>query len=77
LLENVERLTNIRSALLTELAHNHARFLFVNTRLILSIGVDLNHIPKGQDTDSTKVRLALETLGKMGFLQRKEGGRGA
>ncbi len=73
----MERLTNIRSALLTELAHNHARFLFVNTRLILSIGVDLNHIPKAHDSDATKVRLAIETLGKMGFLQRKEGGRGA
>ena len=72
----MERLTNIRSALLSELAHNHARFLFVNTRLILSIGVDLNHIPKGQDSDATKIKLALETLGKMGFLQ-KEGGRGA
>ena len=49
----------------------------MNTRLILSIGVDLNHIPKGADNDATKVRLALDTLGKMGFLQRKEGGRGA
>ena len=39
--------------------------------------MDLNHIPKGQDTDTTKIRLALETFGKMGFLQRKEGGRGA
>ena len=73
----MERLTTIRSALLSELSHNHARFLFVNTRLILSIGVDLNHIPKGQDTDPTKIRLALDTLGKMGFLQRRETNRGA
>jgi hypothetical protein len=73
----VERLTNIRSALLSELAHNHARFLFLNTRLILSIGVDLNNIPRTLDSDPTKVRLALETLGKMGFLQRKEVPRGA
>jgi hypothetical protein len=45
--------------------------------LILSIGVDLNQIPAAQDTDVTKVTLVLETLAKMGFLQRKEGGRGA
>ena len=73
----MERLTNIRTALLSELAHNHARFLFLNTRLILSIGVDLNNIPRALDSDPTKVRLALETLGKMGFLQRKEVLRGS
>ena len=73
----MERLTNIRTALLSELAHNHARFLFLNTRLILSIGVDLNNIPRALDSDPTKVRLALETLGKMGFLQRKEVPRGS
>jgi predicted transcriptional regulator with HTH domain len=73
----VERLTNIRTALLSELSHNHARFLFLNTRLILSIGVDLNNIPRALDSDPTKVRLALETLGKMGFLQRKEARRGS
>ena len=73
----MERLTSIRTALLSELAHNHARFLFLNTRLILSIGVDLNNIPRALDSDPTKVRLALETLAKMGFLQRKEGARGS
>ena len=73
----MERLTSIRTALLSELAHNHARFLFLNTRLILSIGVDLNNIPRALDSDPTKVKLALEILGKMGFLQRKEGPRGS
>jgi len=73
----VERLSTIRGALLDELAHNHARFLFINTRLILSVGVDLNETPRSAEADFNNAKLALETLHKMGFLREREGGRGA
>ncbi len=74
---NVERLATIRGALLEELAHNHARFLFINTRLILSVGVDLNDTPRSTEADFKNAKVALETLHKMGFLRDREGGRGA
>lgn len=67
------RLSHMRAALLRELAGNDAKLRFVNTRLILSVGIDLNDIVHAEDNDPRKVKTALEALHKMGFL--KEGGR--
>ena len=73
----MKQLANLRSALLEELGGNDARLRFINTRLILSIGVDLNDVGL-EVRDAQKVQEAFETLQKMGFLKkRKEGGRGA
>ena len=73
----MERLSAIRSALLRELSGNDTRLRFINTRLILSVGVDLNEISGADDRDAAKVKLTLETLNKMGFLKHSEGTRGA
>lgn len=73
----VERLSAIRSALLRELSGNDTRLRFINTRLILSVGVDLNEISGADDRDANKVKLTLETLNKMGFLKADGGSRGA
>lgn len=72
----VHRLSTIRSLLLSELGGNEARLNFINTRLILSIDVDLNTIGL-EDRDPQKVAVTVETLRKMGFLKHGEGGRGA
>jgi hypothetical protein len=71
----VARLSHMRDALLRELNGSEAKLRFVNTRLILSVGVDLNRVGE-HDTDPRKVKTALETLNKMGFLLTKEGVRG-
>lgn len=63
------RLTSIRSALLQELAGNDARLHFINTRLILTVGVDLSDIRGIDDDDANKVELTVSTLHKMGFLK--------
>jgi len=68
----LQRVTAIREALLNELKGNDARLRFINTRLILSIGVNLYLVTPAEDSDPNRVRLTLETLHKMGFL--KQGG---
>jgi hypothetical protein len=65
----------IRVALLRELSWNDARLRFINTRLILSVGIDLNEISNDDDNDPNKVEIAREALTKMGFL-KGEAGRG-
>jgi hypothetical protein len=65
----VERLSMIRVALMRELAWNDARLRFINTRLILSVGIDLNEISNDDDNDPRKVEIAREALTKMGFLK--------
>lgn len=64
----MEKISEVRSALKAELSGNEARLRFVNTRLILSIGVDL--FDDGQET--AKAVLATKTLLKMGFLKGTE-----
>ena len=73
----MDRLTAIRAALLRELAGNETRLRFINTRLILTVGVDLNEIGPREERDKDKVKLTVETLNKMGFLNQKEGSHGA
>jgi hypothetical protein len=75
----VDRLSTLRVALLRELSGNHARFRFINTRLILSVGVDLNQIHRNPEVDGAKTKLALDTLQKMGLMKEEssEGSRGA
>lgn len=68
-LKELRRLSNIREALLSELAGNTASLRFINTRLILSIGVDLISVKPAEDADPNRVKVTLETLHKMGFLQ--------
>ncbi len=70
-----ERLSFLRSALLRELGGNETRLRFINTRLILSVGVDLNDITHNDEHDQRKIALTLESLVKMGFLA-KEASRG-
>lgn len=68
-LKELRRLTSIREALLSELSGNTASLRFINTRLILSIGVDLISVKPAEDADANRVKITLETLNKMGFLQ--------
>jgi hypothetical protein len=68
-LKELRRLSSIREALLTELSGNTASLRFINTRLILSIGVDLITVTPADDADPNRVKTTLETLHKMGFLQ--------
>ncbi|HWA74416.1 MAG TPA: hypothetical protein VG937_18855 [Polyangiaceae bacterium] len=68
-LKELRRLTSIREALLSELSGNTASLRFINTRLILSIGVDLITVKPAEDADLNRVKITLETLNKMGFLQ--------
>ncbi|HEX9620046.1 MAG TPA: hypothetical protein VF989_07930 [Polyangiaceae bacterium] len=56
--------------MLQELSGNDARMRFINTRLILSVGVDLY----AEEQDPGKAELAEDTLKKMGFL-KLTGGR--
>jgi hypothetical protein len=72
----LQRLTSIREALLSELSGNDARLRFINTRLILSIGVNLIMIKPNEDADERRVRMTLDTLQKMGFL-KQEGAHGS
>lgn len=67
--KELRRLSSIREALLAELSGNTASLRFINTRLILSIGVDLNTVTPSEDADPNRVKVTLETLHKMGFLQ--------
>lgn len=72
---NLVRLSQIRVALLKELAGNDARLRFINTRLILTLGIDLNEPTHAEDRDAAKVKQTLDALNKMGFLAAgKEGG---
>lgn len=65
----MQRLAGIREALLNELSGNTARLRFINTRLILTIGVDLVSATPAEDVDPARVQATLETLHKMGFLK--------
>jgi hypothetical protein len=65
----LQRLASIREALLNELSGNTARLRFINTRLILTIGVDLVSVTPTEDSDPVRVKATLETLHKMGFLK--------
>jgi hypothetical protein len=67
----LRRLSAIREALLNELSGNDVRLRFINTRLILSINVNLYEIPPSQDEAEGTVKLTLETLNKMGFLKQE------
>jgi hypothetical protein len=67
--KELQRLGSIRSALLNELSGNTARLRFINTRLILSIGVDLVSVTPAEDSDPARVKATLDTLHKMGFLK--------
>ena len=55
----------IREALLREL-RTPAAFAFVNTRLILTVGVNLN---EAADSDPEKMERAIGALQKMGYLK--------
>lgn len=66
----MDRLSSIRAALLQELSGNDARMRFINTRLILSVGVDIY----ADELDQRKAELAADTLKEMGFL-KTTGGR--
>ena len=71
------RLSIIREALLKELSGNMAQLRFINTRLILSINVNLFAETAVEDRDEKRYRAAMETLHKMGFLKSMtEGNRG-
>ena len=72
------RLSIIREALLKELSGNTATLRFINTRLILSINVNLFAETAAEDMDQKRSRAAMETLHKMGFLKSMmmEGNRG-
>lgn len=59
-----------------ELSGNDARLRFINTRLILTIGVDLYAVTPVEDVDAARVRITLDALQKMGFL-KTEGARGS
>jgi hypothetical protein len=67
----LRRLSAIREALLNELSGNDVRLRFINTRLILSIDVNLYDIAPDEDESERAVKLTLETLNKMGFLKRE------
>lgn len=69
----MRRLSAIREALLNELGGSDARLRFINTRLILSINVNLCAIRPSDDEDQRLIAKTVETLHKMGFL--KESGR--
>ena len=69
----MERISDIRGALLRELAGSETRLSFINTRLILTVGINLNE----EERDPRKIAAVREALHKMGFLGAKEGGRGA
>ncbi len=64
----LDRLTHIRNALLKELSGNDARIRFINTRLILTLGVDISEPLPAEDRDPAKVKAVLGALAKMGFL---------
>ena len=74
----MQRLSTIREALLSELSGNEAQLRFINTRLILSVGVSLFVETRGEDIDQRRVEAVLATLRKMGFLKEQgtEGSRG-
>lgn len=59
---------------MNELAGNDARLRFINTRLILSAGVNLFAQSAAEDSDENRVRKTLEQLHKMGFLQTEGSG---
>ena len=68
----VERLSAVREALLAELGGNTARLRFINTRLILSIGVDLFTTTLTEATDPNLAKKAFDTLNQMGLLLPKK-----
>lgn len=69
-------LSGIREALLAELGGDSSKLYFINTRLILSVGVNLNEITDGKDGDPKSVESVLLSLRKMGFLRDAGGSRG-
>ena len=70
----MQRLSSIREALLNELSGNDARLRFINTRLILTVGVSLYAQTFVEDSDEARVKMTLEQLHKMGFLQMEGSG---
>ena len=68
----MNKLSAIRVALLAEI-NDPAKFHFLNTRLILTIGVNLNTEDRKQDSDPAQVNKAIKVLRRMGYLK----GRGA
>lgn len=62
------KLSAIRAALLEELRGDVTKLHFINTRLILHLGVNLNEISGSTNEDRTKVESTVKTLQKMGFL---------
>ena len=68
----MERLSTVREALLAELSGNVARLRFINTRLILSIGIDLFTTSLTEATDPVLAKKAFETLNQMGMLLPKK-----
>ena len=70
----MKKLSAVRAALLMEL-DDAAKLHFVNTRLILTIGVNLNSY-ENNDTDLKAVEKTLKALHKMGYLLGKEVTRG-
>jgi hypothetical protein len=68
----MDSLSAIRANLLRELAGSDAKLRFINTRLILSVGIDLNEIAATDEYDPRKVVLTIQTLRKMGFLNPGE-----
>jgi hypothetical protein len=59
-----------------ELGGNVARMRFINTRLILNIGVDLFTTSLTEATDPLLAKKAFETLNQMGLLLPKKVVRG-
>jgi hypothetical protein len=70
----LNRLSSIRQALLAEL-EDPAKLHFVNTRLILTIGVNLNSPDRKDDADLVKVEKTISALKRMGYLAHDRGGR--
>jgi hypothetical protein len=68
----VERISTVREALLVELGGNVARLRFINTRLILSIGIDLFTTSLTEAMDPILAKKAFETLNQMGLLLPKK-----
>ena len=66
--------SSVRAALLDEIG-SATRLHFVNTRLILTVGVDLNGVSTGE-AERANVEKAVTALQKMGFLKGEEVRRG-
>lgn len=70
------RLSAVRAALLEELGDS-AQLHFINTRLILTVGVNLNAPDAITDADPKSIEKTVAALQKMGFLKGREVRHGA